>query len=220
MENKDLHGQTCPMGERGLLIVIEGIDGAGKSTQAKALVSFLKGKGIDALYLFEPTSGKYGSKIREMADAGERETAPDEEYRLFLMDRKENVEENILPALEENKVVVEDRYYFSTMAYQGALGLDVQRIKEENEAIAPVPDLLIYLSIPVKMGQGRIVDTRGVLSPFEKREYLVRVKSIFDALIAPLPYAITIDATDSEERVSGEIKAQVMKLLSPVLDKT
>lgn len=205
-----MHKKTI---KNGVLIAIEGIDGSGKSTQVKRLVSFLTESGYDVIYLLEPTFGTWGKKIREMAEKGSREKSPKEEYRLFLLDRKENVKKNILPALKANRIVVIDRYYFSTMAYQGALGIDPEKIRDENEAFAPIPDLVILLTIPVSLGLSRIKERRGDFTAFEGREYLERVKSIFEDFVAPLTNVITIDGTSKEDDVFVKIKDSVIEII-------
>ncbi|MBN1573024.1 MAG: dTMP kinase [Deltaproteobacteria bacterium] len=202
--------------KRGVLIVIEGIDGAGKSTQAERLLKFLSDNGYDALGLTEPTDGVWGKKIREMALRGEREDAPEEEYRLFTLDREENVEKNIAPALKDKKTVVLDRYYFSTMAYQGARGLDPRRIMEESGEFAPMPDLVFLIDIPVDESLKRIKMGRGGFSPFEREEYLKKVKEIFDREVAPLSCVVMVDGTKGEEAVFEEIRDLVMELLAPL----
>ena len=202
--------------KKGVLIAIEGIDGSGKSTQAKRLVSFLKESGYDAVYLLEPTHGKWGKKIRDMAKRGKREKSPDEEYRLFVLDRKENVKENVLPAIKAKRIVVLDRYYFSTMAYQGALGIDPQKIRDENEAFAPIPDLTILLTIPVSQGLLRIKENRGDFTAFEGMEYLERVKSIFEDFVSPQKNVVKIDGTMNEDEVFLKIKDSVMEIIVPL----
>lgn len=202
--------------KKGVLIVIEGIDGSGKSTQAGRLLNFLSDGGYKAVGLTEPTGGRWGRKIREMAGRGEREAAPEEEYRLFAKDRAENVEENIKPALKEKKIVILDRYYFSTMAYQGARGLDPKNILEESREFAPEPDLVLLIDIPVEECLKRIKEGREGFSPFERGEYLRKVKEIFDKEVAPLPNVVKIDGTMEEGAVFEEIKDAVTKLLAPL----
>ena len=203
--------------KKGVLIVIEGIDGAGKSTQAKRLLDFLADDGYEVLGLTEPTNGVWGKKIREMAHRGEREGIPEEEYRLFILDRVENVEENILPALAEKKVVLLDRYYFSTMAYQGARGLDPGKVMEENEEFAPAPDLVVFIDIGVDECLRRIKKGRDGFSPFEKREYLDKVKEIFDREVVPLPFVLRVDGMKEEKSVFEKIVEVVMEKLSPLI---
>lgn len=194
--------------------MIEGIDGAGKSTQAEKLLDFLVDIGYEALGLTEPTDGDWGRKIREMTGRGEREGTPEEEYRLFAMDRAENVEKNIVPALKGKKIIILDRYYFSTVAYQGARGLDPKKIMEESREFAPEPDLVLLINIPVEECLKRIKEGREGFSPFEKREYLEKVKEIFEREVAPLPNVVKIDGTRGEDTAFEEIRDTVVELLS------
>lgn len=167
---------------KGILITIEGIDGVGKTTQARLLKEYLIGKGYDVIKLREPTDGHWGKKIKNLSKHG-RTVSPKEECQWFLNDRKEDVERNIKPALAEGKIVIMDRYYYSTMAYQGALGLDVEKIKDLNEEFAPRPDLVIILDAPPKTGLDRITEGRKEeLNYFENLEYQERVREIFLSL--------------------------------------
>ncbi|MBT3366067.1 MAG: dTMP kinase, partial [Nitrospina sp.] len=104
---------------RGVLIVFEGIDGTGKSTQCNLLAKSLSEKKVPNIALAEPTRGTWGMKIRRLLSEGRGDISPEEELSWFVNDRKEDIEINIMPALKENKVVIMDRYYFSTAAYQG-----------------------------------------------------------------------------------------------------
>lgn len=168
---------------KGILIVIEGIDGAGKSTQARMLFDELYRRNIRTVFSREPTDSEYGQKIRALAIEGRDSIRPEDEYRLFIEDRKLHVADMINPALKAGKVVVLDRYYFSTMAYQGALGIDPQKIRIENEAFCPSPDLAVFIDIPVKVGIDRIKTNRkGTPDLFEKKQYLKRVAQIFASL--------------------------------------
>jgi dTMP kinase len=198
---------------RGILFVFEGIDGSGKSTQAGLLTEHLAREGYDAVLLREPTDGKYGKKIRLAAHANRRREDPEREYELFLLDRKQNVEENIGPALANRRVVVLDRYYFSTMAYQGARGIDPERIRIENEAFAPAPDRVFYISISVAEGLRRIARDRGGFTSFEREEYLNRVKEIFDGHMACLPFVVTVDGMLGQDAVGGRIRAAAAEFL-------
>jgi dTMP kinase len=164
---------------KGMLITIEGIDGVGKTTQAKMLAEHLIEQGYEAVQLREPTDSHWGKKIKNLSKHG-RTATPEEECQWFINDRMEDVKQNINPALEEGKVVIMDRYYYSTMAYQGALGLDVEKIREMNEEFAPEPDLIIILDAPPKTGLERITKGRmEQLNYFESLEYQERVRDIF-----------------------------------------
>jgi dTMP kinase len=165
--------------ERGILIVFEGIDGTGKSTQCTMLKQLLCENQVSHIGLAEPTRGKWGMKIRQLLTEGRQDISVQEELSWFVNDRKEDVEKNILPALQENKVVIMDRYYFSTAAYQGALGMNPDQILKENEGFAPIPDrVLIFLS-PVEICLERIESSRDQKSAFEKLDYLNKVQDIF-----------------------------------------
>lgn len=106
---------------RGKLIAFEGIDGTGKSTQIKMLADRLTAEGLSVLSTREPTDGTFGKKIRELFVSREK-VSPDEELALFMDDRREHVTSVIEPALAKGMIVLTDRYYFSTAAYQGAEG--------------------------------------------------------------------------------------------------
>lgn len=170
---------------RGKLIVFEGIDGSGKSTQTRLLYQRLLAQGRDAVQLFEPTDGPYGRQIRRQAQEGR--VSPQEEMQLFILDRQQNVRENIEPALAAGKAVLLDRYYFSSMAYQGVReGLTPQLVREKNEAFAIIPDLVIYVHIPLEESHRRIRESRGAaLDQFEGLESLRKVKAVFDSLDDP-----------------------------------
>ena len=119
--------------DQGILIIFEGIDGSGKSSQAQRVTHWLKEKGLPVVSFSEPTAGKYGQKLREIMHYGRHNITPQEELDLFLKDREEDVQNNILPALRQSYIIVMDRYYYSNMAYQGALGIDVNVIRTLNE---------------------------------------------------------------------------------------
>jgi dTMP kinase len=197
---------------KGLLIAIEGIDGAGKTSQARLLCEALSREGYDAIYLREPTDGTYGRKIRALAIEGRHNITPFEEFELFLKDRRQDVEENIRPALDAGKIVVIDRYFYSSIAYQGALGLDPEFINSENRKIAITPDLMIYLSIPAEYSTHRIEKSRGdTVNLFEKMEYLEKVKAVFDSM--KYPEVWKVNGEKSVEEIHKTILGKVKELI-------
>lgn len=195
---------------RGLLIVFEGIDGSGKSTQCRMLADLLNKKGIANISLAEPTRGKWGMKIRQLLTKGRNGISSNEELEWFMNDRREDVKQNIEPALKAGKVVLMDRYYFSTAAYQGALGFDPEKIRVDNERFAPIPDrVLIFHNSPEKSLE-RIESSREEKSAFEKRDYLIEVQTIFKSFTGPNIRYVSSDS--SLEKVYEQVLCEVQDL--------
>ncbi len=191
----------------GLFIVFEGLDGAGKTTQVSLLCERLCQDGFEVIRLKEPTDGPWGKKIRQMAQHGRDEVSPETELAWFLKDRRQDVEQNIRPALARGQVVVLDRYYFSTIAYQGARGCDPEQIRQRNEAFAPPPNLLFLLDIPPNQGLERLQQDRTP-DDFEQLEYLERVSAFFVrmdfAYLRRIP--ATLNAEVIHDRIWGDVK--------------
>ena len=190
-----------------MLIAVEGIDGAGKTTISHYIAELLRKRGFEVVVLKEPSDSEYGRKIK----SAEKRLSAEEELRLFVLDRIEDVKNNILPALKSGKVVVMDRYYYSNIAYQSARGLSGEKIKEINEKIAPKPDLVILLDVEPEIAMERIRG-RKKLTPFEELEYLRRVREKF------LKYAdertVVIDAQKPLEDVKRDVKNVICSFLS------
>ena len=191
-----------------MLIDLEGIDGCGKSTQSKFLMEKFEENNEKSIILKEPTSGKYGKKLWEML-SGKRKATTEQILDLFVMDRKEHVEEKINPALNEGKIVLMDRYYYSTMAYQAAAGIDVNRIRKDNE-FAPKPDIVLIFDLPADLAMKR-VKGHSVADVFEKEEHLEKVREAYLNLRDD-PLVRIIDSTRTPE----EIFKEVWKLVSEV----
>jgi len=191
-----------------VLIDLEGIDGCGKSTQSKFLMEKFEENNEKTIILKEPTSGKYGKKLWEML-SGKRKATTEQILDLFVMDRKEHVEEKINPALNEGKIVLMDRYYYSTMAYQAAAGIDVNRIRKDNE-FAPKPDVVLIFDLPADLAMKR-VKGHSVADVFEKEEHLEKVREAYLDLRDD-PLVRIIDSTRTPE----EIFEEVWKLISEV----
>ncbi len=197
--------------KEGILIAFEGIDGTGKSTQVDLLARRLRGEGLMVLATREPTDGPYGRRIREMF-LRRAALTPTEELRLFVEDRREHVSGLIAPALAAGKVVLTDRYYFSTVAYQGAAGHDPAAVLAINEAFAPRPDLILLLEAPPAVGVRRVRELRGEsLNDFEQEDYLKRVAEIFAGFNDPR--LRRIDAVGGIELVQQRIWREVLELL-------
>lgn len=188
----------------GRLIVIEGIDGSGKSTLAARLAGRLKAAGTNAALRREPTDGPAGRELRRIITEGRKGIAPEEETALFIEDRRRHVAQGIAPDLAAGITVVLDRYYLSTAAYQGALGMDPAAIMSENETFAPPPDLAFILDLPVDEALARITVRGEQRTAFEKRAYLEAVRDVFLGLRRP--WIRLVDATaDADELLSTVI---------------
>ncbi|MBN1272253.1 MAG: dTMP kinase [Candidatus Aminicenantes bacterium] len=196
--------------KKGVLIVFEGIDGSGKSTQVALLLDALAKKGISAVSFREPSDSRWGKEIKKKAvEAGS--LRPEEELNLFQRDRKENVEKNLMPSLSEKKIVVLDRYYYSTMAYQGAKGINIEDIRKNNEKFAPLADLVFVLDVDEKLGLKRISNRKVKDIHFEEKKYLSQVRENF--LNIKGKNIIHIDGTQPAEVIHKRIMAMVTEYI-------
>ena len=184
-----------------MFIVFEGIDGTGNSTQVNLLADALRAKGHEVITSKEPTDGPHGTRLRDSADTGR--LSPQEELDLFHLDRREHVDSLIKPALERGAVVILDRYYFSTMAYQGLRGFDPAEIRKTNEQFAPTPDHVFILEVPIDIALARIGVRDGEANEFEQRGALEGCHRIFAALTDDFIHRI--DATVSPDEVHSDI---------------
>jgi dTMP kinase len=205
-----VYGETV---NRGQLIAFEGLDGCGKSTQVTRLAAALRAVGHDVVETREPTNGKYGQRIRSLAKSGGSVTHA-EELRWFVEDRREHVAAVVEPALSAGRVVVCDRYFLSTVAYQGARGADADEVLESSEAEFPIPDLVVLLEITPDAGLARVHERgRAIESHFEEVEYLMAVDAIFRRI--DRPYLVRIDGsanTDAVESAVAECVAERLRL--------
>ena len=192
-----------------MLIVLEGIDGCGKSTQVSLLVDRLRSIGIDTLKLREPTDGVHGIRLRSILNE-EVQAEHDEILDLFVKDRKQHVSEKIEPALNSEKTVVMDRYYYSTMAYQSASGFSMEKIRADN-SFAPTPDLVLILDISAEDGVKRVLKD-GNADRFEKEEFLNRVREQYLKL-KDEPNVQLIDASLDVKEVHVNIWSFVENLM-------
>lgn len=196
----------------GLLYAFEGIDGSGKSTQAQRLFSFLQEKGQDVILSCEPTNGPYGRQLREKWLAGVRHS-PDHELELFLHDRQEHVKKLIIPGLLQSRVVIIDRYFYSSIAYQGVRGEKKPgEIHRMMTRFAPTPDLTLIFDLDVETAIRRMTSSRNdEPNRLELRENLVAVKAAFDAMV----YAeiVRIDASLDPDSVFKKVLTSVQPTL-------
>jgi dTMP kinase len=199
---------TAPQGtnpnSRGILIAVEGIDGAGKTTQVRKLVAALRTAGETVVASKEPTDGVWGRKIRESAASGRM--SPDDELHAFIEDRKEHVRNLIRPGLEAGSIVILDRYYFSTLAYQGPRRGDVPAMEATMREIAPEPDIVFLLDLDPLVAISRIAVGRGeVPNHFERADSLTESRRVFLELIERHPCMRRLDATQPPDVLHRDI---------------
>ena len=199
----------------GVFICFEGIDGSGKTTHSRLIVGYLCSLGFDAVYTTEPTRYSLpGRKLRESFFATER-LPVEEEFRLFLEDRKIHLKDEVIPQLKDGKIVVTDRYYFSSVAYQGSRGLDWQYILEENLKIALVPNIVLLLDLNADVAVSRIAtDREEGVNTFEKKESLQRVREIYLRLAQKYSNLIhVLDVNKPIQDVQEEIQNFIVEFL-------
>ncbi len=200
----------------GLLIVVEGIDGAGKSSVSTLLAQYCGERGVACVISKEPTSLKWGRELRKSASEGR--LTLEAELELFRKDRQMHVEGTIRPALEEGHVVIVDRYYWSTAAYQGARGADPDAIIADHETFAPRPDVFLLLDIPVTGGLERIGRRGDKPNDFEKTESLEKARAIFLGLAAKYPdHCLLVDATAPAGEVGRRCLEKMLSLAAAKL---
>jgi dTMP kinase len=192
----------------GVLVNLEGIDGCGKSTQSKLLLEKLEGEGEKVIILKEPTKRPHGQKLWDVLH-GKRKATNEEILELFVLDRIQHVEEKIQPALDDGTVILMDRYYYSSMAYQVAGGIDVEEIREKH-VFAPKPDVVLIFDLPVSIALER-VKGHSDADEFEKEEHLEKVRVAYLDLEND-PLVRIVDATRTPEGIFGD----VWKLVSEV----
>lgn len=195
---------------RGVLVVFEGIDGAGKSTQVRRLVEDLRAEGWDVVADREPTDKEHGRRLRESAVTGR--VSPSEELALFIADRRQHVSEVIQPGLDHGKIVILDRYYHSNAAYQGSRGLDWRDIIRQNEAFAPRPDLVLWLDIDPAVSGVRIRGRGDSANQFERIDQLQRCREIYAQLGDER--ILRVDGSRDEDSVAADIHSAVARLLA------
>lgn len=193
---------------RGIFVCIEGLDGSGKTTHAHRLVRNLRRKRFDTIYTAEPSRGKIGRFIRSHILQRKKRVPRVVEALLFATDRVDHVENTIVPALERKKIVVSDRYFYSSLAYQGATGLDLKWIEEINR-FALQPDLAIYLDVPPEVVVKRMQRKKSVMENVEtqRRVEKVYLKFVENGMLVP------VDGNRKKNEVTKKISTVVLDFL-------
>lgn len=195
------------MGKKGMFICIEGLDGSGKTTQALLLTASLN-KTYEAVYTAEPSQGKTGTFIRESCLYEQERLPIAVEALLFAADRIEHVENEIKPALAQGKIVVCDRYVYSSLAYQGSAGLSLDWIKQIN-SYALKPDFAFFIDMPPEHVLERLQRKKSVM---ETLVIQCKVREFYLKLVGA-GELIKIDGDRPKETVADELLSKVLTLL-------
>lgn len=189
-----------------MFIVFEGIDGSGKTTLSKLLFETFQRKGIKSLLTREP----YDNNLRKVVL--DRNLDPWGETFIFLGDRNLHVRELIKPKLEEGFTVISDRFYLSTLAYQGfGRGLNLELLKELNTKATEglKPDITFLLDIDIDTALERISKSRGSLERFEKKDFLHKVREGFLKLAEEENNVVILDGKKHIYQLLGELLTRI-----------
>lgn len=196
----------------GKFIVVEGLDGSGKSAQVDLLIDFLKKNEKEVIITKEPTiDSEAGKKIRQ-ALKKEIIIEPLELQKLYVQDRKEHLENKVISALKDRKFVVSSRYAFSTFAYGGSDGLDVDLLIKMNEDFL-LPDLTIIINVNPNSCMERIEGRGEPKELFEKKEKLIKVNEIYKKIPNMFENVIMVNGERPIIEVFEEIKKIVEKII-------
>ena len=195
--------------KKGIFICIEGLDGSGKTTHAHRLVRNLQQKGFDAVYTTEPSRGELGTFIRGTILEGKNRVPRVVEALLFAVDRVEHFDKDVKPALKEGKIVVSDRCVYSSLAYQGAAGLDLEWIEEINRFALP-PDLALYIDVPPELVVKRIRRKKSVMERLEtqRRVQEFYMKFVDNGKLMPL----------DGDRTKGDVEQNILSVTLEFLE--
>ena len=193
---------------KGAFICIEGLDGCGKTTQAKLLAKKLSAS-HGAVYTAEPSRGKIGTYIRNSYLYGEKRLSIVLEALLFAADRIEHLENEVIPALKEGRLVISDRYVYSSLAYQGAAGLSLEWIETVNEH-ALKPNLAVFVDVALETVMRRLKTRKSVM---EKAETLKKVRDVYLKFVAK-GELVRIDGNRGKAEVAEALADVVLKFLN------
>lgn len=196
----------------GKFIIFEGLDGSGQSTQVNLLKEYFEKRGFRVFATKEPT--KTSSVAQEIRDVLEKrkEISGDNLQKLFVQDRKEHLEKEILPALERGEMVVCDRYFFSTFAFGTAAGLDLEwLIKLNNDFL--LPDLSFILKVSPDVCLERITKRGTEKTLFEVKEKMYKIWAVFEKLVSRFENVFLIDGEKSIPEVFEDSKKIIINNL-------
>ncbi|MDA3901046.1 MAG: dTMP kinase [Spirochaetes bacterium] len=202
-----------PSSIKSLFVLFEGIDGSGKTTIIDSVNTLLSKEALPVTVLREPTSGRHGQKLRTLLA---EKTEPDRALLLdlFITDRLEDVTLNIKPALEKKQIILMDRYYYSTAAYQGRTVIDARKIVEQNQKLAvPEPDMIFFLDITPETAFKRVTERRSSkdIECFEKIERMQHIDEIYRAILPETTRFL--NAGLSPEVIAGQAVSMIKDFL-------
>lgn len=198
---------------KGRFIVFEGLDGSGQTTQVELLKDFLVEKGFDVVVTKEPTmDSDAGREIRKVLD---KEISADatELQELFARDRREHLDKVIIPALEEGKAVISDRYFFSSFAFGSAAGADLEHLIKINNGFL-VPDVTVLLKVRPEVCVERIASRGEKVTLFEKKEKLEKVWQFYKDFPGRFENVFIVDGEKSVESVFEDVKKLITDKLN------
>jgi dTMP kinase len=198
------------MRRKGIFLVIEGLDGSGKTTQATTLARRLS-HSHNAMLTAEPSHGKIGTYIRECCLYGDKRLPTEAEALLFAADRVEHVQNEVKPALDEGKLVICDRYVYSSLAYQGSAGLSLDWIKTIN-ARALQPDFSVFIDVAPERVLERLRRKKSVMETLETQR---KVREVYLNFVAT-GELIRVDGDKPKEVVADALYDKVLELLKTV----
>ena len=208
------------MDRKGLFLVFEGIDGAGKSSQLLRTKAYLEERGFEVVTTREPGGTAIGEKIRGLLLDPENSAMNDRcELLLYGASRAQHVAEVIAPALRAGKAVLCDRFSLSTAAYQGyGRGLDLSLLETVNRAAVSgvEPDCIVVVDVSVETGAKRVSVSRGEPKDRlerEKSDFFRRVRQGFLTEAEKDPKIVVVDGEASEEVVFDAIRRELETLL-------
>jgi dTMP kinase len=195
------------MNLKGVFIVIEGLDGSGKTTQTHLLAQKLS-KNYPVKLTAEPSRGKTGTFIRQCCLYEDKRLPTETEALLFAADRIEHLQNEIKPSLDEGKIVVCDRYTYSSLAYQGSAGLSLDWIKTIN-ARALQPDFAIFIDVPPEKVLERLQRKKSVMETLETQQ---KVREVYLKYVEK-GELISIDGDKPKVVIAEALYAKVLELL-------
>ena len=196
----------------GKFIVVEGLDGSGKSSQVDLVIKFLQENGKEVIVTREPTMDSEAGRMIKQALRKEITVDPLELQRLYVQDRKEHLENKVIPALKEGKYVVSSRYAFSTFAYGYSTGLDVNMLVELNKDFL-LPDLTIIIDVSPESCVQRIENRGEPKELFEQKEKLTKVNEIYKKTPEMFENVVVINGERPIEQVFEDVKKEINNII-------